>query len=235
MEQSKGTRAKKIALAKYLECKPSEITVENYGAYYDDIYKFGDEEYHVMTEDEAMTELRDSLESLLEEAPEVINSPGFPTYVLTNAIDSDSAITDWVRQDIANYAYDIDSQPAYGWKSRFLEEAYALGVIPDSDIIADEDDPNIQTTEQDIDYYIEDFIDATLNRSYDGIYDYLYNVFGNEGEALKLAQEIDPYLMELAVDSIADAVWNEYGPGHELSSYDGETIELEDGYYAFRQ
>lgn len=37
------------------------------------------------------------------------------------------------------------------------------------------------------------------------------------------------------MDSIADAVWNDFGPGHELSGYDGETIELENGYYAFRQ
>ena len=235
MTPSKRTRAKRIALAEYLECEPSEITVEDYGAYYDDIYKFGEEEYRVMTEDEAVTELRDSLERLLEEAPDVINSQGFPTYALVDAIDSDSAITDWIRQDIADYAYDIDSQPADSWKSRFLEEAYDLGVIPDSDIIADEDDPNIQTTEEDIDYYVEDFIDATLNRYYDGNYDYLYNIYGNEEEALKLAQEIDPHLMELAIDSIADAVWNKYGPGHELSSYDGKTIELENGYYAFRQ
>lgn len=198
MKLPNSTNSKKIALAKYLECEPSEIIVEDYGAYYDDIYKFGEEEYRVMTEDEAETVFRDSLESLLEEVPDVINSPDFPTYALTNAIDSSSAITDWVRQSIADYAYDIDSQPTSGWRSRFLKEAYDLGVISDSDIIADEDDPNLQTTEEDIDYYIEDFIDATLNRFYDGNYDYLYNISGNEGETLKLAQEIDPYMVEFS-------------------------------------
>ena len=180
-----------------------------------------------------MTTLCESLENLLEEAPEVINSPCFPTYALTDAIDSDSVITDWVRQDIADYAYDINSETAYGWQSRFLEEAYALGILPDEDIIEVDGVKDIE--DEDIDAYIDDFVDATLNRYYDGNYDYLYNISGNDGEALKLAQDIDPELMSLAIDSIAGAVWHDYGPGHELAPYDNETIELENGYYAFRQ
>lgn len=185
-----------------------------------------EQKYLVLLEDEAREQTVISLENLVDDAGIKVFK-GYE-YLYESALD-ENAVDEWLFDDFFNYYNDLDNEDSDDFENRLVEEAYELGVLTEDDFEKTDDgdidykklidDENIteECARKRLDeMYWEDKVSLITDYSIDGLLD--------------IKDFIDFY-------EFADNVDKNFGWGHEIAIYDGETNSEEiDGveYFIFR-
>lgn len=221
---------KKNRLEDYLNSSgdSNNVTVESI---FPNVFETSDErEYWVLDDTEADDEFEDSVRSSIEELGLDAFTDDFKNWILDNAIDY-SNLTPYMENNLRGYCEDIQHEPGDdGFKTRLEKELYDNDVLTDSDFVTDKNGnktlkPELKNSIPDyIDNYVSNFCDE-----YDPVEWYI-DTFGIED----FNGFIKEYPYTLDMDSIIDEVFNSYGRGLELASYDGNEIDLGNGLFAYR-
>lgn len=212
---------KKEALAKYLECEVDDIQ----DGYRDDVFEYGSQEYLVCDDyDDAYEQAVEGVENLIDDAGFTFIN-GWEWYV------EDDWFNDAQRESAEFYVQDIEDENDDTYENRLIQELVDGGYLDEeTDFHFDEEDVDqeypLLNDDVDLEDAKEKYIDSMCDE--DPVEWYKWN-FGNKDfeEVCKKYNLIDTRaLAEYCVDND--------GPANELASYDGDEIELEDGYLAYR-
>ena len=179
------------------------------------------EEYRVFkSEDDAELTAEDEVREMLEDSPENFNQD-----FIINYIDGDSFFEDSLDEMNRSYAEDITSETDKKYANRLIAEMVENGLLDEDDALSDDGE---ELAEERIEDLVNLMTEEQMNQGNKG-FDYFVDNFGQE-ETMQMV--IKNNLIDIYRAS-KDAV-TEDGIGHFLSSYDGETLYLSDGYVAYR-
>lgn len=167
-------------------------------------------EYIVLDDDEADEAVRDYTENFIDDVGVTGFTPDFQEWIYTNAFD-DSGFYDIMREYYENYYYDLD-------------DADIISEAEDAELLDVEDEDNA-----DIDSLRYDLIEYSIDNEPDAVTWFRDN-FGDDAFNKQLAS----MSYALDINTIAEEMVYWDGRGHVLSSYDGDELELPDGYYGYR-
>ena len=218
------TEEKKEALAKWLDTSVDDIEVTKDGTF----RTSDDEEYKVLTDEEADEELTEIVEHLwsyecessIQQASNYLGDYTIED-IMEYAVDEDAAM-DWVREDIedAINSYDDDY---------VIERLIDLDKCEYDDIYDDEGEIK---DDVDIDSLRETLIDAEI-QEYDDPIEYAENVFGNTDYYKEIIDYYNLIDDEEAINVIRDAILTGEGRGEYIATYDGDENE-QDGFFIYR-
>lgn len=210
-EQDTSEEARRQALATYLEVDASDI--ESSG---DNEFEVDGETYKVLTDSEADDEFEQSVRNLWDEGGLSYLDGYMKDSILEHCIDEDE-LEGVVRDDIENYVNDMD-------------EDDVISECVDEDIISEEeayDEEGDYREDLDIDSLKDKLIEHRMN-NVDDYVDYLKNL-GFDDEYF--ANYIDD---DKAVEALKDNIIANSSRGQEIAYYDGDEIELDNGFFAYR-
>ena len=213
------------ALAEYLEVE--EDTLKE--GYDDMVVETEDgEEYLVVDEDEARELATDSIKNFIDECGIQGFTKDFQDWIISNAVEGDW-FKDAQREGNEFYFDDILEEGSDKFENRAIEELYERGIISDEDFEED-DEGNVDYSQfkGDPNDYKDDFVDAMCEDWSDPV-EWFRDNFGDEQftEVVTKQNLID-------IDSVVDTCIEWDGIAHFIATYDGNEIELEDGYFAYR-
>lgn len=212
---------KKEALAQYLEVEVDEIE----DGYDDDHFEYDNEEYAVYTDDEADDATYNDIDNLFDDIGLESFTPSFQEWILNNALESDW-FEDALQESEQYYVDDMDDDEV-------VENALDEGIIDEDDCYYEEDDEYKEYPKyEDIDNLREQLVERLVDNAGDPIEWYKWN-FGFGSDFAKMLKNGNGPSVDM--DMIVDECISQDGRGHFLSYYDGTELELEDGYYAYRQ
>lgn len=221
------SREKKRALADYLEIGPFEIKEEPghyYGVPADYITPEGT--YWVLDENESRQAVYDDIESFIDEVGLYgAFTPNFVSWIEDNALDQEW-FKDWFYEDYISYAEDIEHESDSEYGNRLNAECIENGVISEDDIVDGE-----YTGDEDLYSLLATALVDDIENSSTSFSEEFKFQLGDD--SLKQVLKENPDLIDL--DAIVDEAiqWDDYG--HFISSWDGKTIELDNGLYAYKQ
>lgn len=148
-----------MALAKLLDESLTEIDESSYGTH---IYNYGNQEYQVLTDEEATEEAQESIKNLLDDVGITGFSEHAQDYAFNNFVDSEW-FDDYMHSSNVSYADDIESEGASDdiYLNRLHEEMVETGILsepewPDEDDfegeVFDEEEPDEDDFENTEDY-----------------------------------------------------------------------------------
>lgn len=215
------------ALADYFDVEESSIKFNEA----DDTFELEDGRvYLVLTEQEAHDKAVEEIESYLDTEGLGVFSEDFRDYVISRFVDED-----WFRDALEEsneyYLNDIASESDSVYGNRLIAELYDDGFLEDADFEEDEDGNIDYTTLKDsvdLDDITEDYVEYLVNREGDPIESYISN-FGKDDFYTAV---IDHNLLDISETAEEAIDWD--GVAHFIASYDGDELELEDDYYAYR-
>lgn len=213
------------ALAEYLEVE--EDTLKE--GYDDMVVETEDgEEYLVVDEDEARELATDSIKNFIDECGIQGFTKDFQDWIISNAVEGDW-FKDAQREGNEFYFDDILEEGSDKFENRAIEELYERGIISDEDFEED-DEGNVDYSQfkGDPNDYKDDFVDAMCEDWSDPV-EWFRDNFGDEQftEVVTKQNLID-------IDSVVDTCIEWDGIAHFIATYDGNELELEDGYFAYR-
>ena len=219
---------KKEALAKYLECEVDDIQ----DGYRDDYFEVNGKEYRVLTNDEADQAVVDDIEDFIDDVGIGGFTKAMQNWIVYNAILPSDWFSDAQRESAEYYVQDIEDENDDTYENRLIAELVENGYLDEeNDFHFDEDDEDqeypLLNDDVDLEDAKEEYIDSMCDE--DPVEWYRFN-FGDR-ELRQLIREGGIYL---DYEAIADEVMSWDGRGNSLATYDGDEIELEDGYYAYR-
>ena len=215
------------ALADYFDVEESSIKFNEA----DDTFELEDGRvYLVLTEQEAHDKAAEEVESYLDVEGLGVFSEDFRDYVISRFVDEDW-FRDALEESNEDYLNDIASESDSIYGNRLIAELYDDGFLEDADFEEDEDGNIDYTTLKDsvdLDDITEDYVESLVNREGDPIESYISN-FGKDDFYTAV---IDHNLLDIS-ETVEEAIdWD--GVAHFIASYDGDELELEDDYYAYR-
>ena len=188
------------------------------------------EEYLVLDSDEAREAAIEAVKNDLDDMGIESFTDDFKDWAYRNAIETDW-FDDALRESEEFYADDIESEDDNEYGNRLIHEMYDEGILEDDDFEKDEDGEIDYTRVKetvDIDSKKEDFVDKLVENMGDAV-EWYRSEFGED----ELARTVrDNNLID--ADAVAEEAIDWDGVEHFLASYDGEEIELDDGWYAYR-
>lgn len=192
-------------LANYLGEDAENITQSEYD---DNVFVTNmGEEYLVVTEGEAYDLAKDDVLNLFDELGLESFTDYAQDYIINNFVDTEW-FEDALREMEEYYVEDIKSESASSdeYETRLEEEMADAGV--------DNED---------------DFVEWLIEQAGDPVEYYKFN-FGDKAfsQVVKSNNLIDE-------DAMAEWVVDEDGPANSLARYDGEEIDLDGNYFAYRQ
>ena len=216
------------ALAKYLGVEPETLKKASYS---DVNFETEDgEEYLVLDSDEAREAAIEAVKNDLDDMGIESFTDDFKDWAYRNAIETDW-FDDALRESEEFYADDIESEDDREYGNRLIHEMYDEGILEDDDFEKDEDGEIDYTRVKetvDIDSKKEDFVDKLVENMGDAV-EWYRSEFG-EDELARTVRENNL----IDADAVAEEAIDWDGVEHFLASYDGEEIELDDGWYAYR-
>ena len=215
------------ALADYFDVEESSIKFNES----DDTFELEDGRvYLVLTEQEAHDKAAEEIESYLDVEGLGVFSEDFRDYVISRFVDG-GWFRDALEESNESYLNDIASESDSVYGNRLIAELYDDGFLEDADFEEDEDGNIDYTTLKDsvdLDDITEDYVEYLVNREGDPIESYISN-FGKDDFYTAV---IDHNLLDIS-ETVEEAIdWD--GVAHFIASYDGDELELEDDYYAYR-
>ena len=222
------TDDRRKALADHLGVDIETITTSSYD---DKTFETEDgEEYLVLDSDEAREAAIEAVKNDLDDMGIESFTDDFKDWAYRNAIETDW-FDDALRESEEFYADDIESEDDNEYGNRLIHEMYDEGILEDDDFEKDEDGEIDYTRVKetvDIDSKKEDFVDKLVENMGDAV-EWYRSEFGED----ELARTVrDNNLID--ADAVAEEAIDWDGVEHFLASYDGEEIELDDGWYAYR-
>lgn len=207
------------ALATYLGVEEDEITE----GYDDTVFEVNGEEYRVLDDDEADEAVVDDIEILIDDIGLEAFTPAMQYWIVENAIDNVDWFDDALEEDMNYYVDDMDDDEV-------VEEAIEYNVIDEDDAYIEDEDGNQEINpDLDIENLGEQLVDALIDEQSDA-YDWYVDNYGEKS----VRDLITDGTLTLDYQAIADECVKWDGRGHNLASYDGEEIELDNGLYAYR-
>ena len=191
----------------------ADVTIENVDEDRHEYSLSNGATYVVLDEDEADQAVIDYIEMVIDDMGVTSFTPDFQEWIYTNAFD-DSGFYDIMREDYEQYYNDLDDADV-------ISEAEELNLLDA------EDEDNIDAHDIDslrerlIDYHIDDEPDAVT---------WFRDNFGDDEFNKQLSRM--SYALDMKTIAEEAAYWD--GRGHFLASYDGDELELPDGYYGYR-
>lgn len=218
IHEEEESMTKKEALAKYLGVTLDDIIESDYDENEFDVLN-EDSEYLVLTYDEAYDRAVEYVKDTYDEMGLDAFTKSFRDWILENALDEDA-----FEDAVDDLAWSICSDKAEEYStgefgSELIEDAYDNDLLTDDDFEKDEDG--------EIDY-------STLKDSVnlDDIEEQMVEIYKDTArDEIKDSFDLTPYI---DVDKVAEAAVDEDGVAHFLASYDGEEIELDGDWYAYR-
>lgn len=218
IHEEEESMTKKEALAKYLGVTLDDIIESDYDENEFDVLN-EDSEYLVLTYDEAYDRAVEYVKDTYDEMGLDAFTKSFRDWILENALDEDA-----FEDAVDDLAWSICSDKAEEYStgefgSELIEDAYDNDILTDDDFEKDEDG--------EIDY-------STLKDSVnlDDIEEQMIEIYKDTArDEIKDSFDLTPYI---DVDKVAEAAVDEDGVAHFLASYDGEEIELDGDWYAYR-
>ena len=211
------------ALAKYLGCEVEDIMQ----GYDDDHFEYGNEEYLVCDDYDTAYDLA------VEYTEDLLDDIGFTSINGWEQFVDADWFEDAFREMEEVYVNDIESESDSTYENRLIAELVDEGILSDDDFEYSEDDEDqeypILKDDIDIEDCKEQYVDNILNGINDFVEEYKWQFGDRDFEQVC----IDNNLVDLR--EIAKYCIDSDGPESELAGYDGAEIELEDGYYAYRQ
>lgn len=211
---------KRQALANYLEV-PVEDIQDDYG-----YFKYGKEEYRVLTDEEADQAMQDYIEDIIDDCG-ICFGDAMNTWIIEYALDNPDWFDEALREDTEYYVNDMDEE-------ELIDNLNEYGILDkDRDYHYAEDDLDyehpILNDNIDLDSKREELIEKIIDKTGDAYDWYVFN-FG-EDQVRDLIKN-----GEIGIDTkaIADEIASWDGRGPSLSSYDGYELELDDDLYAYR-
>nr|DAG41043.1 MAG TPA: hypothetical protein [Caudoviricetes sp.] len=215
------------ALADYFDVEESSIKFNEA----DDTFELEDGRvYLVLTEQEAHDKAAEEVESYLDVEGLGVFSEDFRDYVISRFVDEDW-FRDALKESNEYYLNDSASESDSIYGNRLIAELYDDGFLEDADFEEDEDGNIDYTTLKDsvdLDDITEDYVEYLVNREGDPIESYISN-FGKDDFYTAVIDHNLPDISETVEEAID---WD--GVAHFIASYDGDELELEDDYYAYR-
>lgn len=188
----------------------------------DNAYVIGDSGEYTIYRNEDLAE-QDAIEKVKEDLQE--SAEYFNEEWLMGHISAESFFENLFNEWNMGYATDIMTEDDSIYGNRLIAEMVEWGIM-------DSDEANSRDAEETANERIEDFVQALtedqINQGNEGLTYYIDN-FGKE-DAMKVVVENN--LIDM--DSASKDAVNVDGIGHFLSSYDGNTIYLENNSVAFR-
>jgi len=198
---------RQIVLAQFLGLEEYEL--DDIEEVYDEVYRFGNQEYYVLTDSEADEMAEKFLQEILDDGGIQIFTSSFFKHIIDNYVDSDW-FDEAMYESYISYAYDIENESPNDEKfeNRLEEEMAEAGVNN-----------------------IDDFVEYFCKQWENGIEWYRDN-FGDEDFS-------DIVVKKQLYDekAVIDAAIEEDGRAHFIASYDGREYEIDyDGeiYYIYR-
>lgn len=222
------TDDRRKALADNLGVDIETITTSSYD---DKTFETEDgEAYLVLDSDEAREAAIEVVKNDLDDMGIESFTDDFKDWAYRNAIETDW-FDDALRESEEFYADDIESEDDNEYGNRLIHEMYDEGILEDDDFEKDEDGEidyaRVKET-VDIDSKKEDFVDKLVENMGDAV-EWYRSEFGED----ELARTVrDNNLID--ADAVAEEAIDWDGVEHFLALYDGEEIELDDGWYAYR-
>jgi hypothetical protein len=216
-----------VALATYLDIEVDDIT-NNGGTSYETP---DGEEYLVVTEDEARDIAEESIQSIFDDLGLESFTETFQDWIQENALNSDW-FEDAMRESFDSYVSDIESEDSDTFDNRLIEELFDNELLTIDDFEQDEDEETEYPTGElkddvDLESLKERYIDKLCDQ--DAI-DWYRDNFGDADLREVLKENPNIIDMETVVDRAIDVD----GIAHFIATYDGDEIELDNGYYAYR-
>ena len=228
LTEAVDTDERRKALADHLGVDIETITTSRYD---DKTFETEDgEEYLVLDSDEAREAAIESVKNDLDDIGIESFTDDFKDWAYRNAIETDW-FDDALRESEEFYADDIESEDDNEYGNRLIHEMYDEGILEDDDFEKDEDGEIDYTRVKetvDIDSKKEDFVDKLVENMGDAV-EWYRSEFG-EDELARTVRENNL----IDADAVAEEAIDWDGVEHFLASYDGEEIELDDGWYAYR-
>lgn len=212
---------KRDALADYLDIDKNKVRLTRF----DDTFVTEDgDSYLVYTDDEATINARNAITDFIDD----IGFNGFTEAFRNEVIRQQLVDTDWfddaMKESYEFYADDIKEEDGeHG--NRLFDEMIEEGIISEEDITEDGE----LVDGVDFDEAKERFVQKLCDGWENGVEWYITN-FGEKDFSETCTQHD-----LLDYDEIADMAIDWDGRGHFLSQWDGEEVELPNGFYAYKQ
>ena len=211
-----------IALAEYLNVEPSAIEYRGNNEYGEEEYP---DTYLVLTEEEAYDAAIEDVKNVYDDLGLESFTPTFQDWILDNAAET-GWFYDAFEEMEQSYVDDIENETDSVFENRLIAELVDEGLLTEDDF----DDwgsyePTLKDT-VDLDdlkrQYVERLIPDDPVKAYK-------DEFGKEEfrDAVRNNDLVD-------IDKVAEEAVSVDGVAHFIASYDGEEIELSNGYYAYR-
>lgn len=210
-------------LADYLGISPDEIQLEdNITSKYTG-YLTPEGTFTVMTVDEAREACYDYISEFIDD----VGIGGFTPYFQDRIYDEfldDGWFEDACKEMQENYASDIESEGGDIGANRLIDECIEEGIISEDDL----DEDGEYTGDKDLVEEYSEYLYDRIGREYTSYAKWYVDEFGDVRDVVRSGA------VSLDIDGIVDACIDEDGYGHNLASWDGDTIELP-SFMAFKQ
>lgn len=218
-----------IALAHFLNCHPDELTEENDDYYGMKSYSYGErnEEKHIWPEEYLVGDYNSSYDAAVESTKNLLDDIGLEglnnqEYFIDKYFD-EYTFDEMVREDAANYVYDIKEERDEDYENRFYAECIEYKFITEDEFAEGEYDED-DLTDKFIDWYVGEYSTPS---------EYFENMYGRNW-----AREIRDWAKDyINYDGIAEEIVDMDGMANELASYDGDENDEEvngETYYIYR-
>ena len=212
------------ALAKELEIPEEEISETSWGT----LETEDGREYFVGDYDESYAKAVELCKNVIDDLGFDSFTPTYKDYILNNFVDTD-IFDDVMRESYEGYISDIESENSSNFDNRLIEELYDNGILEDSDFEQDEDgEPDYFNLldSVDLEEKKEEYLDSLCDQ--DSV-EWFKDAFGNE--------EFSEYITDRGTidwDAVAEDCVDTDGIAHQIASYDGDELELDNDLYAYR-
>ena len=220
------------ALAKELGLDVTKLTAEeevtSNGRTYFTIETEDGERYVVADHDAAEELAKEDVASVVDDLGIESFTKDYQQKIFNNFADNDT-FRDSFDEYYRSYAEDIKSEDDDKYENRLVRELAEMKVLSDDDLVKNDDGLLALKDDADEDDLVEKFIDAIAD-------EYDYDYVGWMKDAIGL-DEVTRFAKENnAIDwnAVYDDVIDTDGIAHFVASYDGEELELDDDFYAYR-
>ena len=220
-----------VALANYLGINPDDVTNS-----YDHEYSTEDGDYLVLTEDEAYEEAKRQILDIIDDlgfnGTFGDNAQMVRSYVAQRGGVDDDWFEEFFEEDYTSYVDDIEDEGDNTYGNRLIAEMYDNEILTDDDFNTDEDgevDYSSLKDTVDMDGKKEEYVRFLVDSMGPDYGDQFMFNFGEE----EYDRVVEDYNL-IDMDAVAEFCIQEDGVAHNIASYDGEEIELDNDFYAYR-
>ena len=212
-------------LADYLSINPEDIQVAKYGDQLE--YRTEEGTFWVLDEDESRQATYDDIENTMDDLGLESFTEEFRDWIIEHALD-DEWFETACEESERSYAEAIQEEPDRQengkYANRLIQECIENDLISDNDIVNGD-----YVGKEDLVELLTEYIVENIRRDYSSFCEWYQKNLGGVDYLIKHD------IISVDMDAIVDKCIELDGYGHFISSWDGDTIELDGGLFAYKQ